>query len=432
MTQISLNKFPLHEADRCVMCGLCLPHCPTYKLYNTESESPRGRIALMRALAMGEITSTLQLKAHLDHCLVCGACEDVCPAGVPYGSLIDTTRALANSTPDTTKYQYVHPAETLANFARIESWSPLLRFYQRSGLQKVVRTIRFPQMSGLQQLERLLPKLSSRCSWQEYYPASEKQRGQVALFFGCTGKALDGDTVAATITILTRLGYSVELPPDQGCCGALHQHNGFPDEARKMALNNLNMFQADRLDAIIYIASGCGAQLVEYEKLTTLNQKQHKQAQIFSGKVQEISQFISTVAWPDNMMLAPLEKKLVIHIPCSLRHILHRQQKICSVLKKIPRLTIINFPDNGHCCGAAGDYMLRYSSIANALLKPGLDALEQLQPDLIASANIGCALHIMAGLRERNLNIEVVHPVALVAQQIIVKDGAGNNLLSSG
>ncbi len=400
------------------MCGLCLPHCPTYKLYNTENESPRGRIALMRALTTGELTLTPSLKAHIDHCLVCRACEDVCPANVPYGELIDNTRTVINKETAVPQPR-TKPGAILNNLLYLERWRPLLTLYQRSGLQNTARTLRLPQMLGLEQLDQLIPKLPVQNKWREHYPATGTQRGRVALFTGCTGKVLDGAALSAAIKILTRLGYSVTIPSNQGCCGILHKYSGYPDEAYKLALNNLESFQTDQLDAVIYIASGCGTQLKEYKNLAGLDQQQQKQAQLFSNKTQEISQFITNITWPADIKLSPLNKRVAVHVPCSMQYTLGLPYTCQTVLKKIPQLTIMPLPDNQHCCGAAGDYMLRHPDIANALIKPTLDTLEQLNPDIVTSANIGCVLHFMAALKKKGISIEVVHPVSLLARQII-------------
>jgi len=417
MAEISPDDFPLHKADQCVMCGLCLPYCPTYKLYNTENESPRGRIALMRAVATDELPLTPQLEDHLDHCLVCRACEDICPADVPYGELIDAARTVINRE-STLQYLHTPPESILNNLSRLEHWRPLLSFYQHSGLQKAARALQLPKMLGLQQMEQMIPVLPVQHKWHNDYPAAEPHRGRVALFTGCTGKILDGNALAATIKVLTRLGYSVTIPPKQGCCGILHQHSGYPSEAGKLALNNLNSFQTEQLDAIISISTGCGTQLSEYKNLSGLNQQQQEQARLFSSKTHDINQFLTTVTWPTDIRLEPLDKTVAVHIPCSQQYMLHQQNTTRSLLEKIPKLAIIPLPDNQYCCGAGGDYMLRHPDIADSLVKPKLDTLEQLNPDIIVSANIGCALHFNAALQKRGVAIEVIHPITLLARQM--------------
>ncbi len=417
MAETLSEQFPLEDADRCVMCGLCLPHCPTYRLYNQESESPRGRIALMRAVARGEIPMTARLMTHLDHCLTCRACEIACPAEVPYGKLIDAARAMAKQKGETSRSALTRETP-LKEIHRLERWRPLLRFYQQSGLQKAARALGLPKALGVKRQEQLLPALPPRHIWHKDYPAIGKKRGQVALFTGCTGKILDEATLQAAITVLTHLGYSVTLPEKQTCCGALHLREGLPQEARRLALSNIEAFRAERLDAIIYVTSGCGIRLIETPSLPELKDKERSLAECFSAKVREISQFISGIPWPAKLRLKPLDETAAVHTPCSLQHRRQQPETVFTLLGRIPRLTVVSLPDSTQCCGAAGDYLLRHPGIADTLLMSKLDALSSLQASLLVTSNIGCALHFQAGLRERKIPMEVVHPIVLIARQL--------------
>ncbi len=418
MAETSPDPFPLTDADRCVMCGLCLPHCPTYRLSNREGESPRGRVALMRAMASGELPVTPQLVKHLDSCLACRACEMVCPAEVPYGKLIDAARALLLGQQERMGKPLAEPDRVLNALGRLEQWRPLLRLYQQSGLQRIARTLQIPKALGAGPLERLLPPLPRRPQWQEYYPAVGEERGRVALFAGCTGKALDDVTLQASIKILTLLGYSVTIPTGQTCCGALHLHGGRPREARELALTNMTAFQTEQMDAIIYTASACGVQLAEYPGLPGLEKQERAAAERFSGKAREICQFIDTAGWPPQLQLEPLEETAAIHIPCSLQHPHHRPGTVRALLKRIPQLTLTPLPGNTLCCGAAGDYLLRHPDTADTLITPKLNALKEIQATILVTANIGCALHFRAALREKGQSVEVIHPVTLLARQL--------------
>ncbi|HFC53218.1 MAG TPA: (Fe-S)-binding protein, partial [Gammaproteobacteria bacterium] len=303
------QEFPEEKADRCVMCGLCLPYCPTYGLFKLESESPRGRIALMRALAKGDLLPDVQLRKHLDHCLLCRACETACPAGVPFGELMDTTRTLL-AKPNQ------QPSTTAGNLQRLSS---ALYIYRRSGLQRVARALRLPQLFGLHRLERLLPSSVGRRELREYYAAHGKQKGTVGLFTGCTGAVLDGETLAATVTLLTRLGYNVIIPKGQVCCGAPQRHGGLPDQARSKALENIAAFPLEQLDALVHVASGCGSELLEYNRITGLDPEQCDRAALLSSKVVEICAFLANSRWPENLLLDPLECDVALHTPCSQR-----------------------------------------------------------------------------------------------------------------
>lgn len=417
MSKYTPDSFPVHEADRCVMCGLCLPHCPTYELKKTENESPRGRIALMRAIATGKLEATADLKAHLDRCLVCGACEKACPAGVPYTRLIDSARALV-AQKENSNSPASRPQETLRSLEKIEHWYPLLQLYQLSGLQKAARKTGLLRLLGVEQQERLLPRLPRQQKWSSNYPAKGEQRGNVTLFTGCSAKALDSETLQAAIYLLTRLGYSVHIPTRQNCCGALHQHGGEPHRARELALNNLEALHSDRVDAIIYLASGCGSHLHGYAKLPGLDPYQRGCAELFCSKLKEISHFVTETPWPDDLTLSPLKKRVAHHVPCSMQYDSRQRDISDTLIRRIPQIDLFELPGNHYCCGAAGNYMLRHPEIAAALLKPKLDAILELEPDIVTTTNIGCALHIRAALREGGSATTVIHPITLIARQM--------------
>ncbi len=399
-------------ADRCVKCGMCLPHCPTYHLTRDESESPRGRIALIQGFTGGQLAYSEQLGTHLENCLKCRACERVCPSMVPYGELIDgalTHIERAVSTPPARKSRLLNLA---TQRAPLHALATLLRMYQRSGLRALVRTSGVLKLLRLARHDRLLPTLPAVHPWQAYYPAQNTARGDVALFTGCIADAFDQATSQAAIQVLTTLGYGVHVPSAQRCCGALHLHNQQPEAATALAQENIAAFGALDVQAIISTASGCGATLKEYLALDP-------GADGFTRKVVDISAFIVSIPWPENVTLQPLKARVAVHDPCSLTHVLRQHEKPYAMLRKIPGIELTSLPDRARCCGAAGSYMLTHPAQADALRDEKLAGLEQLDARILVTSNIGCALHLAAGLREKNLSIEVMHPVTLLAQQVI-------------
>lgn len=399
----------IQEADRCVKCGLCLPHCPTYLELKDEGDSPRGRISLMQGLAQQKLPASEKLIGHLDRCLVCRACEAMCPSGVKYGELIEQTRAtLVN---ETAAIPTGRAAQMMERFVTTPSHrknlTRLLRLYQGSGLGWLVRHSGLLRPLKLQRLEGVLPKLGAALPPQDYYPAIGAQKGEVGLFVGCMGDSLDTTTTHAAIRLLTHLGYGVHLPATQNCCGALHLHRGELKQAEVLANDNRTAFSALNIDALIYCASGCGSTL-------------QKMAQVGSNDapVIEIGQFLSQIEWPEALSLRPLSKQIAIHLPCSLNHVLHQGHAPAALLSKIPGVKLVPLPDNQNCCGAAGDYMIRHPDIADNLRENKLRQLDTLRPDILVSSNIGCALHIAAGLRGKELKIEVIHLVTLLARQL--------------
>ncbi|WP_090371978.1 (Fe-S)-binding protein [Nitrosospira sp. Nl5] len=450
------------EANRCVACGLCLPHCPTYRITLSEADSPRGRIALMSGVAGGRIPMNARFALHMDRCLTCRACEAACPSHVNFGQLIDGTRArmLASAPPllegkimRESWFRRVLERELIAKPARLDAFRPFLRFYQRSGMQELVRKSGLLGKTKLALLEAQLPRVDMPCSfsaetgtgvaksWQAIYPSIGKPRGEVGLFLGCVARLTDAATLNAGIFVLNRLGYTVHVPPMQTCCGALHQHGGDSHMAAQLAHQNMNAFDGLNLSAVISMASGCGAQLAEYPSpplSQSLRQSPGRsvpgqpeagadlsgewlkgaQARNFSTKVMDISAFLAAADGWDDVQLAPLPRKIAIHEPCSLRNALRGTAHPYTLLSRIPGSQVVPLAGNDQCCGAAGTYFLDQPEMAKALLHDKTAACDASGAHYLATSNIGCAMHIASALRTAASETEVLHPVTLLARQM--------------
>jgi glycolate oxidase iron-sulfur subunit len=402
------------EADRCVLCGLCLPHCPTYRATQDENESPRGRISLLRATASGALPASERLAEHLSLCLGCRACERVCPLGVRYGEILEAGRALVKigraPLPARMALQLVVRTRLLEAFGR------MLRLYQRSGLQPLLRSSGLLRLLGLERLDAQLPPLPMARRWRARYPADGEPRGRVALFLGCVARVLDADTLAVAIRLLTRLGFEVLVPENQTCCGALQREAGEPGAASGLRTRNVAAFQSSNVDAVISVASGCGATLAEYGK-------EDRMAEGFATRLRDINAFLADAALPESLTLAPLDQTIAVQDPCSLRNALRGEQSVYRLLERIPGVRVVPLPENHLCCGGAGAYPLREPAMAVRLRAPKLAHLAAMRPSVLASANIGCALHLANGLRTQGLDIPIVHPLVLFERQLQPKTG---------
>ena len=393
------------ELDRCVMCGMCSQHCPTYQLTADENESPRGRIALISALSSGQIDADERLQTHLEHCTGCRACEAYCPSLVRFGAIMNEARSLLPS-----------PPTPSTPSAKSVSW---LRLYQRTGLQTIIRASGLLKPLGLAKKEALLPRIPATPSWKDYYPPEPNiaPRGDVALFTGCIANTFDRDALEASRRLLNAFGYGVHVPLTQGCCGALAQHSGQRDKANALAQANLDAFAALDILAIVHSASGCTAQLSEYAQQLT-----DQRAEAFSAKVKDINQFLTEAEWPETLRVEPLPKSVALHSPCSLKNVLHQADAPRALLQRIPQLQVTPLPSSTRCCGGAGQYLLVQADFAERLRKQTLQALHnvdnQQQIDTLLTSNLGCALHLAAGLREQGSKINVLHPVVILAQQL--------------
>jgi glycolate oxidase iron-sulfur subunit len=403
-------RFPFEEADRCVLCGLCLPHCPTYRATQDENESPRGRIVLMRAAASGSLQVNERFAGHLSLCLGCRACERACPSGVRYERILEAGRAqLRRDRPLGFFGQLGLGIAVRPRLLRLVG--RLLRVYQTSGLQRLMRTSGLLRPLGLQSIESALPPLPAAATWQARYPAQGTQRGSVALFLGCVARVADTETIASAIRLLTRLGFAVLVPENQTCCGALHRETGDAASAEKRRSQNLAAFGLPEVEVVVSLVSGCGATLAEYGR-------EDPAAAKFSARLRDISAFLAEVDLPGTLELAPLARTVAVQDPCSLRNALRAERHVYTLLERIPELRVVPLPDNHLCCGGAGAYPLRQPAMAAQLRTPKLAQLAQLRPDTLVSANFGCALHLAAGLRAQDMDIPLLHPLVLFEKQL--------------
>lgn len=377
------------EADRCVACGLCLPHCPTYRKTGSEADSPRGRIQLMRAVAQEILPNNIRFNEHIDLCLSCRSCESACPNNVNYGALVDTTRALY--TPK--KSPLFALTKVFARnrfFANGFIW--LIWLIQKCRLTSLLKRIN-PSA-------KVLPMVEKPIVWKSFYPANTDKKGAVSLFLGCAGNALDTHTLKASIRVLSQLGYDVHIPAQQTCCGGIARQMGDAKESSKLVTQNQNCFDANF--PILTTASGCGAGLNDY---------------LPTHKIQDISAFLIACDW-SNVDVKPLNEQIYVQDPCTLRNVQKSHQAVYSLLKKIPSATVTALAGNGQCCGGAGAYMLTQSEMANNLLNDKLNAITTSNVAILATSNIGCSLHIANGLREKNLTVSVMHPIQIIAKQM--------------
>ena len=421
MNDLNLTDQIKREADHCVKCGLCLPHCPTYVKTRDEGDSPRGRIALMQGLAHKQLQLSERLEFHLDRCLTCRACEDVCPSNVHYGRLIDATRTLIRQQrPLTMRRRTLHAVlldPLITKKPLLGFLARVLGIYQRSGLRWLTRKTGLLKPLGLERLENTLPDIPARHAWQDFYPAHGSEKGRVALFTGCIGSILDREAIAASIRLLRQCGYGVHVPAEQTCCGALHLHSGMADKAYQMAQDNVAVFNGLDIAAILFTSSGCGATLSEYPVLNALCAPTTPSGK-FNVPVMDICQFLNNIPWPGHLTFKPLDLPAVVHDPCSLQHVLHQETGPYTLLRKIPGLTPAPLADNSRCCGAAGSYMLSQPGMADMLRDDKTRLLERIKPAYLVTSNIGCALHLMAGIRDEDLDTEVLHAVTLLERQM--------------
>lgn len=383
------------EADRCVACGLCLPHCPTYRKTGSEADSPRGRIQLMRAVAQDILPNNARFNEHIELCLSCRSCESACPNNVNYGALVDTSRALFMPI----KSPWLSLTKPLVRYRSLQyTLSGSIWFLQQLKLGGLLKR--------LLPVAKLLPELPKPTAWKTLYPANQgdksisANKNAVSLFLGCATNTLDNDTLKASIYVLNQLGVDVHVPAKQTCCGSIARQMGDTKTAENLI--SINQLTFEESMPIVTVASGCGAGLNDY---------------LPTHKVQDISAFLMTCDW-SNVNIAATNERIYVQDPCSLRNVQKSQLAVYDLLKKIPQAEISPLANNGQCCGGAGAYMLTQPKMASALRDDKISAIKDNSVTKLATSNIGCSLHIAEGLRAQHLNVVVEHPIQIIAKQM--------------
>jgi glycolate dehydrogenase iron-sulfur subunit len=417
----------LNRADltpECIHCGLCLQACPTYIELGREADSPRGRIYLMRAQQRGVMAVSESFVQHISACLDCRGCESACPSGVPYGELVEKAR-------DVIEHNVRRPfwAAWFRGFIFKKMFPSrrllrlnfdLLRWYQRSGLQRFVRGLGILKLfpGNLEGLEQLLPDIRNKrhhVPLGTIFPAQGERKFRVAVMTGCVMNEIFGDINQATIRVLQRNACEVVVPEEQVCCAALHCHAGIMDTARELAKKNIVAFEHTEVDAVISNASGCGAKLKEYGMLLADDPQFAERAARFSEKVKDIASFLDGL--PDLARPGTLKLRVAYDDPCHLLHAMKVSRPPRNVLRSIPGLELVELATPEQCCGSAGIYNITNYELSMRILQRKIEDIRTIPADVVATGNPGCMMQIAYGLRQAGLErMKVMHPVELLDQ----------------
>jgi glycolate oxidase iron-sulfur subunit len=398
----------------CVHCGICLPQCPTYRVLGEEMDSPRGRVYLMRAAAEDRIGLTPTIARHLDLCLGCRACETACPSGVPFGQLLEATRGQLErrgiTAPQRDSAMLSFLLAVFPYPGRLGPMLGALRAYQWSGAQALVRGLGLLAPFGkLRAMEALLPPLPVPAApLPRVVPArGGRARARVGVLLGCAQRFFYPDVNADTVRLLSAAGYEVVVPPDQECCGALHLHAGRLEDFRAMARRLMPAFRD--LDFVVVNAAGCGSALKEYGHWLP-----EDAARLFAQRVRDVSEVLVDADLP----LGPLPLTVTYHDACHLVHGQRVRAEPRSLLRRIPELTLIDLPDGELCCGSAGIYNLLEPEMAGELGQRKAACIRETGARVVAAGNPGCLMQIRQHCRALGLEVEVVHPVTLLARAL--------------
>jgi glycolate oxidase iron-sulfur subunit len=427
-------KLDYDQLTNCMRCGFCLPACPTFRETGVEPESPRGRIALMKAVVDGVMDPDQAFQDQMNHCLGCRACEPVCPADVKYGQLIEQARDAiedhAEHSVPVTGLRKLFFQEVFPHRGRLRWLGRSLALYQKSGLRKVVRgsgMLRlFPK--HMQEMERILPNASASGVVERLgtvYPAKGERIARVALFRGCIMDVMFTETNVNTVKLLSEAGFEVVIPKEQGCCGALHAHSGELDQARGLARTNLKAFKAAGVDYIVSNAGGCGALLVEYDHLLQEDPEYHELAKWFASRVIDVSKLVlehgHVPKFKESGMPDSAPVTITYQDSCHLRNVMKSSTAPRELMKQVAHVRFVEMKEADRCCGSAGIYNVTQPEMAGEILEHKMEHANQTGARYLLTSNPGCLLQMKLGVEKHGVKdqMEVKHIVDFLYERIM-------------
>lgn len=421
---------PSSVYDQCVRCGLCLPTCPTYLETMTETSSPRGRISLIKAVGEGRLDMLSPGFTHqVSECLDCRACEAVCPSGVMYGQLIEPARAQVERLEAERRPFAARLLRTallrgmFLHLGRMRFAASLVRVAQRTGLEALAKRLHITDLLGMGAAAEISPHISDRF----FIPADQRYgtpnaKAVAFLHAGCVMHVAFAHVHEASVRVLQRAGCSVVVPRSQGCCGAIAVHAGDADMGRTLAKKNIEAFENSGADVYVVNAAGCGSTLKEYGHLLADEPDWVERARKFSSRVRDITELL------DNLELDPrmgaLDVTVTYQEPCHLAHAQRVTGAPRRLMAQIPGLELIEMNESSVCCGSAGIYNITQPVMAERLQKRKVGNIEQTKAVVVATANPGCALQLVAGLKKAHADVTVKHIVELLDDAYAAYNGA--------
>jgi glycolate oxidase iron-sulfur subunit len=407
-------------ADDCVHCGFCLPACPTYNSWHEEMDSPRGRIDLYRAVADGRLALGPDVVKHFDRCLGCMGCVTACPSGVRYDVIIEDARARIEHHHRRALADRLHRGLVFTLFPHplrlrvaafllfVLRWTGLQWLVRRSGLLRAIS-------SRAAQLDALSPPVSAHmltARLPERTAPRGERRLRVGLVAGCVQRVFFPGVNEATLRVLAAEGCEVAVPRGQGCCGALSIHAGRDEEALEMARALIARFEAEEVDVIAVNAAGCGSNMKDYGRIFATDPAWAKRAAAFSAKVRDVTELVASLA--PRSERRPVRARVAYHSSCHLAHAQRVTEPPRAILRAIPGIELVEVPEADQCCGSAGVYNLMEVESSVEIGRRKAQNVLSVKPQLLASANPGCTLHIQRMLREHGASVPAAHPIEIL------------------
>lgn len=431
-------KLDYDQLTNCMRCGFCLPACPTFRETGLEPNSPRGRIALMKAVVDEIMEPDQAFKDQMDQCLGCRACEPACPADVKYGQLIEQTR---DAIEDNAEHNFAVKGLRNVLFkgifpkrGRLKWVGKSLALYQKSGLAKVARGIGIMKLfpKQMSDMEKVLPQASGKGVIErigKVYPAKGEKIARVALFRGCIMDVLFADTNVNTVKLLSEAGFEVVIPETQACCGALHAHSGEMDQARELARVNVKAFHEAGIDYIVSNAGGCGALLIEYDHLLHEDPEYRELAESFASRVVDVSKLLFEKGrlpeFVDRDGSASQPVTITYQDSCHLRNVMKSSDAPRQLMRSVANCDFVEMKEADRCCGSAGIYNVMQPEMAGQILEHKMEHANKTQARYLLTSNPGCLLQMKHGVEQHGVGdkMEVKHIVDFLYERYSNRDG---------
>ncbi len=414
------DEFPHDDLYKCVHCGFCLNACPTYVETGLEAESPRGRLALMKAVNEGRLDITPQVVGHWDLCLQCRACEVACPSGVPYGRLMEATRTSVEQSFKRSRTERIGRAigyrRILTSPGRTRALGAAMKLSMKTGLRKFARNSGLMRLlpGDFEHLDDNLPALSDQFFAAEGQVVRPRgtPRGRVALLAGCVMPLVHANTMEAATRVLAHNGVEVVITAGQGCCGALNAHAGERESARAMARRNIDSFLSAGPDAIVTLSAGCGSTMKEYGELLHRDGEYAAKAKRASSLTRDIHEYL--VDLPFTPPKIKVKRRVTYQDACHLGNAQRITEAPRQLLRSIPGLELVELPESGMCCGSAGTYSITQKEMSQRLGKRKVENVKSTDADIVATGNPGCAMQMENALRRVGSTAQVKYVVDLL------------------
>lgn len=422
-----IKKLAYHETFNCVQCGYCLPACPTYVTLGKERHSPRGRINLVKMAAEGKVALE-DLEEPIDVCLGCRACEPACPTNVQYGKILESAidvlteyrrdkQTLKEKTIKKLVFDYTLPNKKSLKFVGFG-----LQLYQTLKMDKFFRGIKATQIlpESMRELERIMPTIHGSERSQNVVKKVDKPKYRIGFFTGCIMDTFFSRVNDLSIKLLVEGGCEVTIIEEQACCGALHQHSGEKEKAIALAKANIEAFEAYDFDFVVNSIGGCGAALIEYDRLFDSQDYWYQRAKQFTEKCKDISVLLDKLKLPFKKEIA----KVVTYQPsCHLKNVQSVTSVPIHLIQKIPGVIYKPHQEMDMCCGSAGIYNIVHYEKSMEILDRKMNHVVDVRPKIIVTSNPGCHLQMILGVEREGLQAEmkVLHLVELLAEACEIK-----------